>query len=83
MHPIGLPALDAAPGEPTSLAAPFLAPFDVWNLWTLALYVVAVRAVAQITARKALVAVAVFVGLQLALGLAGTLLGNAVSGIGR
>jgi hypothetical protein len=76
----GLSGLVASPGGSPSLLGPFLGQLELWTLWTLALYVLAVAAVSHVTLRKAVVAVAVYVALQLAVGLAGTMLARAVGG---
>ncbi len=65
----------------TGLLAPILAQIELWHLWSLALYVLAVRAVSRISVGKAVLAVAVLVGLQVALGLAGVFVGQALRGL--
>jgi hypothetical protein len=81
--PHGLSGLVAPePGQPPGYLAPLLGHLDVWNLWTLALFVPAVSAAAQVPRRKALVALAIFLALNLAFGMAGTALGQALSGLG-
>jgi hypothetical protein len=80
--PAGLSGLVAPPpGQPPSLLAPFLGHVELWNLWTLALFVPAVQAAARIPRKKALAAVGVYLLLNLAVGLAGTFLVRALVGM--
>jgi hypothetical protein len=81
-NPAGLAGLvGGAIGAPPGLMAPLLGQIELWNLWSLALSVLAIQAVAQITRRKALVIVVVLVALQIAIGLAGTLISRALMGL--
>ena len=78
----GLVAADASQAfTKPSPWGPVLAQISVWNLWTLALLFVAVRVVCHVSARKALVVMAIYVGLILVLGEAGVGFGRVVSGL--
>jgi hypothetical protein len=84
-HPDGLAGLVAAdPFDPetrASLLTPALARVDLWNLWKLGLFVLAVQAVGQLSVRKAIVAVLVLEGLIIAVGLFGVVVQNTVAGL--
>jgi hypothetical protein len=79
-NPSGLEGLVA--GDPLQAAmapsplGPVLAQVSVWNLWKLALFVVAVRAVSQVSRGKAIAAIAVYLLLVVLLGEAGVLVGR-------
>lgn len=80
--PAGLSGLVAPPpGDPPHLLAPLLGHVELWNLWTLALYVLAVQAAARIPLRKALAVVGLYLLLNLAFGLAGTFLAGTLMGM--
>jgi hypothetical protein len=83
--PAGLSGLVApAPGNPPSPLGPILGHIELWNLWTLALFVPAVMAAARIPRRKALVALAIYLGLNIVLGVGLAFLSGALSGmVGR
>ena len=80
--PAGLSGLvgDPLAGEP-SLLGPVLGQVELWHLWSLGLYALAIRAVSRIATAKAIVAVLVLVALQMLLGVAGVYLTRAMSGL--
>ncbi len=59
---------------------PILAQLSVWNLWMLALFVIAVRVVSRVSLRKALMAVGAYLVLVLLLGEAGVGFGRFMAG---
>lgn len=83
-NPSGLSGLvassDPVPGEARSYLYPVLAQIELWNLWYLALLGLAVQAASRVSLKKALVVVAIVVALEIALGLVGVALSNAMSG---
>lgn len=80
--PAGLSGLVVDPvSGASSLLAPVLSQVELWHLWSLALYVLAVRAVARISLGKAVFAVAVLVGLQVASGMVGVFVSQAFRGM--
>ncbi len=80
-NPAGLAGLASSGGltEGRSYFEPVLAQLEIWNIWYLALIVVAVIASAKLSRGRALAVVGIFVIAQLALGMAGVALGNAVT----
>jgi len=86
-NPDGLAGLVA--GDPLkafarpSPLAPLLAQVSVWNLWMLVLFLIAVRIVCHVSARKALVAVAVYVALAILLGEVGVGFGSIMAGFSQ
>jgi len=84
-NPAGLAGLVAPSpldfGAERSYLEPLLAQVEIWNLWYLALLVVAVGVVARFPRKRALVVVAGFAGLSIGLGLAGIAINNAMSGL--
>lgn len=84
-NPAGLAGL-VAPSGPALVAQrsylePLLGQVELWNLWYLALLVVAVSVVARFPRRRAALVVAVFAGLSVGAGMAGIALSNAMSGL--
>lgn len=84
-NPSGLAGLVAptgvAPGAERSYLEPLLGQIELWNLWYLALLVVAVSVVARFPRRRAALVVAGFAGLGVGVGMAGIAVNNAVSGL--
>jgi hypothetical protein len=86
-NPNGLAGLVASDGlkafaRPSPLG-PLLAQVSVWNLWMLVLFLIAVRIVCHVSARKALVAVAVYVALVILLGEVGVGFGSVMAGFSQ
>jgi hypothetical protein len=77
----GLLSTEAMGGE-SSWFEPVLAQVEIWNLWYLFLLWLAVRAFAKVTKARALMILALFVGLRIALGLVGVGIGRAFAGFG-
>lgn len=71
---------DAVGKGASSFWAPLLAHIEVWNLWYLALLVIAVRATSKVTRGRALLIVGIYVLLGIGAGLIGTALGRAMAG---
>lgn len=84
-NPTGLAGLVAAnpldAAAKPSFLAPVLGQVELWNLWTLVLYVLMLQAVAQIPRRKAAIGVVALVVVQVLLGVAGVFMGRALSGL--
>lgn len=72
----GLVTVGETPGA-SSYLVPLLSQIEVWNLWYLALLVVAIMASAKLTRGRAITVVGIFVLAQLALGMAGVAMGIA------
>ena len=79
-NPRGLSGLVAPdpldPEAQRSYLEPLLAEIELWNLWYLALLVIAVWAASRVSGRKAAIAVLVYVAFRIALGSAGVALSN-------